>query len=359
MRKFLYALVLAPSLLFGQRDSLDIKIGQMIIMGLDNFNELDESEPMFLDIRDGILGNVILYSKHINQENPKSALQEITEHIQSIAPIPVFIGIDEEGGRVNRLKPKYGFPKTRSAQKLGEINQKDSTTAYASSSAKAMTAMGINMNFAPTLDVNVNPQNPVIGRVGRSYSEDETEVARHGLWMIQAQQRQGIVNVVKHFPGHGSSSTDSHLGMADVSDTWQRRELDPFKKLIEKGEVDALMTAHIVNAKRDPSRKPATLSKKIIAGLLREQIGYDGVVISDDMQMHAISKHYGFEEAIVLSINAGVDMVMFANNIELSDRVSPQQIHNLIKMNVIEGKIPLQRIEDSYRRIKNLKKDRL
>lgn len=353
MRRF-FLLLFLPLFSHAQPDSLDIKIGQMIIMGLDNFNKLDKSEPMLKDIELGILGNVIVYTKHINKKKSTESLKKITDHIQSIAKIPVFIGIDEEGGKVNRLKPRYGFNETRSAQYLGDLDDRDSTRYYARTSAESMTSVGVNMNFAPNLDVNINPKNPVIGSKERSYSSDHSMVSTHAGLMLAEQNNKGIVNVLKHFPGHGSSDSDTHLGIADVTNSWRPEELFPYKRLMDSGEVKAIMTAHIVNKKLDSI--PATLSKTIITDLLRNFMGYDGLVLSDDMQMHAISKHFGFEEAIVLSINAGVDMLMFANNTELADKVTPYQIHDMIKRNVILGNIPFSRINESFERIMKVKK---
>ncbi len=355
MRKWLLCLLLSPSVLFAQRDSLDIKIGQMLIMGLDNFNTLDKNQPMLKDIESGILGNIIIYGKHINKRHPEKSLREITHYIQKIAPIPVFIGIDEEGGKVNRLKPAHGFPPTASAQYLGTLDKEDSTRHYARTSAKAMADVGINMNFAPTVDLNTNPANPVIGSKERSYSSDMKRVAKHAGYVIDEQKNQGIVNVLKHFPGHGSSTSDTHLDMADVSDSWQIAELYPYKALIDQKKVEVIMTAHIVNERLDNSRVPATLSADVITGLLRNFLGYEGVVVSDDMQMHAISKHYGFEEALVRCINAGVDMVMIANNTDLAQVVTAAQVHWIIKQKVKDGSIPMSRIDESYRRIMRLK----
>ncbi len=355
MKRLLLLLFLSPIVASAQRDSLDIKIGQMIIMGLDNFNTLDKDEPMLRDIKNGTLGNVIIYAKHIDTKKPIKSLLKINEYLQEIAPIPVFIGIDEEGGKVNRLKPKYGFAETRSAQYLGELQNEDSTRYYARSSARTMKSVGINMNFAPDVDVNINPSNPVIGSKERSYSADHMVVSAQARMMIEEQSKEGIVNVLKHFPGHGSSTSDTHLGVADVSDSWKLEELYPYRSLMNQGKVQAIMTAHIVNRRLDESLKPATLSKKIITDLLRGFMGYDGLVISDDMQMHAISKHYGFEEAIVLSINAGVDMLMFANNTDLASRTTADEIHDLIKRNVMLGNIPVSRIDESYQRIMKVK----
>lgn len=344
-----------PSLSWAQTDSLDIKIGQMIIIGLDDFNKLDKKEPIFHSIRTGTVGNIIIFEKHINPKKPAKSLKEITDYINLIAPIKPLIGIDEEGGKVNRLKPKYGFPKTVSAQYLGDLHNEDSTRYYASSSAIIMKSLGINMNFAPTVDVKLNPKNPVIAKPERSYSADPDTVSFQAGIMIDEQSKYGIINVLKHFPGHGSSNSDSHYGMADVTDTWKIDELFPYNTLIREGKVKAIMTAHIVNGQLDEERNPATLSEKIVTGLLRDFLRFEGVIFSDAMEMQAISKHYGTEEAVVKAINAGVDIVMFGNNGNLADEIRPFEIHDMIKRNVIQGNIPLSRIDESFRRIMKLK----
>lgn len=356
MKRCLIWICFVPSLALAQTDSLDIKIGQMLMMGLDDFTKLDKSQPMFRSIENGMLGNVILFEKHINRRGSAKNLTKITSYIQQIAPTPVLISIDEEGGRVNRLKPKYGFPITISAQCLGDLDDADSTGFYTARSAKTMSQLGINMNIAPNVDVNINPENPVIGLKERSYSEDYRKVTMHADAMVDAQSKEGVINVLKHFPGHGSSASDTHLGIADVSTSWMWEELFPYRSLIDSGKIQAIMTAHIVNERLDESRTPATLSKKIMTGLLRDFMGFKGVIISDDMQMHAISKYYGFEEAIVLSINAGVDILAFANNTDLTEKITLDYIHGIVKKNVLLGNIPAARVEESYQRIMHLKK---
>lgn len=357
MKKWIVIGLMLPMSLSAQVDSLDIKIGQMIILGLDDFTKLDKREPFFDYIKQGYLGNVILYGKHINTKNPEKSLKEITSYIQEVAPIPVFISIDEEGGKVNRLKPAYGFPKTVSAQYLGSIDIDDSTRFYARATAKTLRNLGINMNFAPDVDLMVNPTNPVIVKAERSYSADMKIVAKHSALVIDEQKKEGVVNVIKHFPGHGSSTSDTHLGIADVSKLWKIEELYPYKVLIEQDKVQAIMTAHIVNERLDPDRLPATLSKPIVTGILRNFFNYDGVIISDDMQMKAISEHFGFEEAITLSINAGVDMIMFANNTKAALQVTLPEIHGYIRKQVLGGQIPMNRINESYNRILKLKQE--
>lgn len=338
-----------------EADSLDIMIGQMIMIGIGDFNKLDTSSIVFDDLKAGKAGGIILFEKNLALENTDNILREIIDYAQSKAEIPLFVSIDEEGGRVNRLKPKYGYPVTRTAQALGEMDNLDSTRFYAQQTAGLLYRLGINMNFAPDVDVNINPQNPVIGGIGRSYSPDYWQVVRQANEVIEGHELFGVATVLKHFPGHGSSEKDTHLGIADVSSTWQFEELYPYKALIDSGKVRAIMTAHIVNYTLDEEKFPATLSAKIVNGILRGFLKYNGVVVSDDMQMRAISKEYGLEEAIKKCILAGVDILLFANNVPEYDLVTAHQIHGIIKKFVQNEDISEERIKKSYERIIDFK----
>ncbi len=337
-------------------DSLDIMIGQMIMIGLDDFNDIEKASDQVLAVRKGLVGGIILYEKHINPRDPAIKLKEIIDSLQAVSPIPLFFSIDEEGGQVNRLKPKYGFHPTQSAKTLGEWNQLDSTYAIAERTASLLSDLGINMNFAPVVDIAVNPENPVIARLGRSYSANYEKVTRHAYEVVRAHQKKGVIPVIKHFPGHGSSSTDTHLGLTDVSNSWVFDEIKPYFLFIGYQQLDAVMTAHIINERLDKERLPATLSKEIIQHTLRDLMHYQGVVISDDMQMQAISEHYGEEEALVKSINAGVDIMLFANNASLPNRIDVRKLHAIIRSNVIDGHIPKSRIRESFQRIIELKR---
>jgi beta-N-acetylhexosaminidase len=173
---------------------------------------------------------------------------------------------------------------------------------------------------------------------------------------IKPHRRFGVITVLKHFPGHGSSLADTHYGVADVTQTWTSTELIPYEKLIASGQVDAIMSAHIVNKKLDPSGYPGTLSARVIDSLLRKKYHYDGVVFSDDMQMQAVAKQYGLEEAIRMSINAGVDILCFSNNISGSEERTVDKVHSIIRSQVESGQIRRERIDEAYRRIMLLKK---
>lgn len=337
------------------KDSIDIMIGQMIMIGIGDFNLVDASEPIFKEIKDGKVGGVVLYEKNILFESPKPELALLVELLQRNASIPLFVSIDEEGGRVTRMKTRYGFPKNVSAQYLGDMNNLDSTRYYANQTASILSSFGINMNYAPVVDVNLNPKNPVIGRIERSYSKDYEEVIRQAYEVINQHNKRGVVPVLKHFPGHGSSRSDTHLGLTDVTETWQLEEMYPYSALIDSGVVKAVMTAHIVNKSLDNSKNPATLSRRIVTGMLRDFLGFQGVIISDDMQMGAINNEYGLREAIRLSIEAGVDMLMFANNVQDYNMVSASTVHAIIKDLLFEGIITRERIYASYKRIMKLK----
>ena len=345
---------LATTSLFAQtRDSLDIKIGQMILMGIP----YAKTDTVILEeVRKGNIGSIILFEKNIPKKpNAFADLKKIIWTYQQAAPFPIFVSVDQEGGKVNRLKEKYGFTRSITAEATGKSKTLDSARFYGEATAATLAGLGFNVNFAPCVDVAVEKTNPVIVTKGRSYSANEDSVAMMAAEFIKQHRKFGVVTVLKHFPGHGSSTTDSHFGIADVTKSWTLRELKPYQILLDSGYVDAVMSCHIVNKELDKSGKPGTLSADMLEGMLRKKMEYNGVVFSDDMQMEAISKQYGLEESIKLAILAGVDILCFANNVPGSQKISPQRIFEIIKNAVTSGEISAKRIDQSYQRIKQLK----
>lgn len=338
-------------------DSLDIKIGQMVMIGIGSIDEYDSTDRLVKYIEDGYVGGIVLYEKNILRKNPKPALKNLVCNYQTKPNIPLFISIDEEGGRVNRLKTKYGFLPTISAAKMARLNNTDSVSHYISNIVSNMYEVGINLNYAPDVDLAVNPYNPVIAKVERSYGLDPAEVSKYAMEIVKQHRLMGIGTVLKHFPGHGSSKSDTHLGIADVTNYWRFEELRPYKMMLDSGMVDAVMTAHIVNANLDHRKYPSTLSDKVVTGILRDFLNYEGVVFSDDMQMMAISDHYGFENAVKLAILAGVDVLMFANNVPGSENVTVKDLHGMIRKLVDSGEISESSINESYNRILKMKSD--
>ena len=334
-------------------DSLDIKIGQMLLIGFPKA----EADPAVLDeIRRGKVGSIIIFEKNIPPKNSFTGLKKITWAYQAAAAIPLFVCIDQEGGRVNRLKEKYGFPRSITAEAMGKAGSLDSVRFYSEATAATLAGLGINVNFAPVVDLASNPENPIIARYGRAFSANEDSVAILAREVIKAHRRFNVLTSLKHFPGHGSSKADTHLGIADVTNTWEERELEPYQLLIDSGYVDAIMSAHIVNKKLDAAGYPGTLSDDILTGILRQRLHFNGIVFSDDMQMHAITKHYGLEDAIRLAILAGVDIMTFSNNISGSDERTVDKVHSINRRMVQEGIISEARIDESFDRIMAVKK---
>jgi beta-N-acetylhexosaminidase len=338
--------------------SLGHKIGQMLNIGFRGMSVSDTSHIM-RDIQQYHLGGVTLFDYDVprdtamrNIRSPQQ-VQALTQKLQSLAETPLVIAIDQEGGKVARLKPKSGFPASVSAQYLGSLDNTDSTRYYARQMGQTLSNLGINVNLAPVVDLNTNPQNPVIGSLERSFSTNPKIVTQHATTYIKALHKFDVMSVLKHFPGHGSSQKDSHLGVVDVSDTWEQKELIPYRKLINSGTADMVMTAHIFNARWD-STYPATLSRPVITGMLRDDLGFEGVVMSDDLMMGAIRKEYGLKTTIKRAILAGVDVLSFANNSVYDPEIVPKA-HKIIKELIDEGQISRNRIDASYQRIMKMK----
>ena len=337
---------------------LQQKIGQMILAGFRG-TSVDDNSPVVRDIRQGNIGGVILFDKDValnsNERNIKSPEQvrELNESLQDYANGNLFISIDQEGGLIARLKEEYGFGKTVSHRQIGEMNDRAYTAGRASEMAETLSRAGFNLNFAPVVDLNINPENPVIGSFERSFSDDVDTVVRHAGIFINEMRKKGIISALKHFPGHGSSTADSHEGFVDVTRIWELKELSPFRDLIKAELADVVMTAHIYNSNYD-RKYPATLSENWLKGILRYGLHYNGVIITDDMQMKAISKHFTLVESVELALNAGADMLMFANNVDFDEDIAPKVVDIILEL-VKTKRISEERIEESYQRISKLK----
>ena len=341
-------------------DSLEVKAGQMIMVGFRGMTA-EEGSPIGRLLKEQHLGGVILFDYDVETKTASrnilssGQLRTLTGALQSCAAIPLFIAIDQEGGRVVRLKTKYGFPPSVSQKYLGVLNNTDSTRMYAGRTARTLSGSGINVNFAPVLDVNLNPENPVIGKLDRSFASDPKVVAAQAKTMIDAFHSSNILSAVKHFPGHGSSKTDSHEGFVNISDSWNPIELIPYGELISSGFRDMVMTAHVYQSGLDPVW-PASLSRNIITGLLRDSLRFQGVIVSDDLQMKAIADQYELKTVVKQAIDAGVDILLFGNNTGNYDETISKRVHAMICDLVRRGEITADRIDASFDRIMALKK---
>lgn len=339
-----------PEIVLSQVDALmedmtlEEKIGQLLIVGMQGKTYGDELDHL---IRQHHVGGIILLGKNISY--PAGMLKLLNESKQANADykIPLFISVDEEGGRVSRLPSS--MRKLPAAEYFGRTG--DEMLAYETGTylAELLHAFGYNMNYAPVLDVHSNPKNPVIG--DRSFSSNPEEVADVGMAVMQGMTDNGIISVVKHFPGHGDTHVDSHLSLPVIDKSLaelHETELIPFQQAIEEN-ADVIMVAHIMFPELD-DMYPSSLSKKIITDLLREEMQFEGVVITDDMTMGAIVNEYTVPEAAVQSFLAGSDLLLIAGDYE-----NQVGTINALMAAVQEGKISEERIDESVKRILKLK----
>lgn len=334
-------------------------IGQLFILGFNGLT-VNQNSPIVADIKERNLGGVILFDKLLakseSQNNIQSPAQvkELNSSLQACAETPLLIAIDQEGGMVKRLKSSTGFPETLSAEELGFKNDLTLTAIHAGCTAQTLQKLGINYNLAPVVDLNSFPDNPVIGKIKRSFSADPESVIRHADTWIQEHKKQNILCCLKHFPGHGSSQTDSHLGFTDISTSWQDTELVPFKRLINTIPIDSVMLGHLFHSGFDTTH-PTSLSKAIVQDLLRTQLKFQGVAITDDFQMKAITDKYGIEESVCLALAAGVDMIIVGNNLEY-DPGFLQRIIPAVSLAVKEKRISEDRIYEAWQRVTQMKR---
>ena len=329
-------------------------IGRVLIVGFED-ESIDKNSKITSHLQNYELGGVILFDRFYNDRNKTKnisspeQLKALTSSLKSFSKKPLLISVDQEGGKVARLKPAYGFGATPSAKVVSEMDAYMSTHVY-NNLARTLNKAGINCDFAPVVDLAINPNNSVIVGLKRSYGSDSKEVVKYSKIFMSSLKEQNIISVLKHFPGHGSSLADSHQGFVDISKTWSETELEPYKELIKTGDVSMIMSAHVFNSQLD-KEYPATLSYKVSTKLLREKLGYRGVIVSDDMQMKAISEHYSLKQSVTLAINAGVDMLIFGNQLATQDI---DELVNLILEQIKNGSISYERILESNKRVESL-----
>lgn len=352
MIKLILIFSLIFSSLFAKTPSLEEMVGQMIMVGVGGSKPSDKwVKQIETDIKKGRVGGVILFANNI--ENP-TQLKKLTSYLSSVkTKQPLFIAVDQEGGKVQRLNKKNGFDSYPSAYEVSRNKTLLEGYNIYKKMADELKEYGFNINFAPVVDININPNSPAIGAKKRSYSAKEEIVIAYSSEFLRAQKDAGIISVLKHFPGHGSAISDSHKRLTDVSHTWEYRELKPYYSFIKYEKTDAIMVGHI-NLQKFDKIYPASLSKKMVKGLLRGQLEFDGVVFSDDMQMKAISDIYGFDHSIILAINAGVDVLVYSSYFTKKSSVIKEVTQTIVEA-VKSGKIDITTIEDSYKRIIRLK----
>jgi beta-N-acetylhexosaminidase len=341
-------------------DTLPIrkKIAQLFLMGFRGSDVSTGSEVLHM-IQEVGPGAVILFDQDMvhhkpvhNISSPKQ-LQELCGALHQTSSLPLWIGIDQEGGLVNRLKSEYGFPETNSHAYLGKQDNLEWTYQQAKDIGSVLREMHISINFAPVVDIAKEENSSIIAKRERSFGRSSELVYRHAKAYLEGLGSEGIWGCCKHFPGHGSAKGDTHAGFVDITETWEVDELLPYSSLIEDGLCSMIMSAHVIHKDFD-IQHPATLSEHIIPKLLREKMGYDGMIFTDDMQMRAISNHYGIKEALKMGLNAGVDMFCFGNNL-LPEPAKLSDLVCLVEQLLDEGLISENRIDQSVIKILTLK----
>jgi beta-N-acetylhexosaminidase len=332
------------------------RIARLLIVGFRGLT-VDDAPWIRTAIAERGLGGVILFDRdqgNGGQRNVKSPAQvrRLTADLRALAPDRgLIVAIDQEGGIVTRLSPKWGYPAVASEESIGQQGD-TAVTSWAEGIAATLEDAGINLNFAPVVDLNVNPTNPAIGALDRAFSADPQVVARDAALEIQAHRAAGVRTAIKHFPGLGSASTNTDFGVADVTKTWTDKELDPYRSLLQQDLVDLVMAAHVVNGQIDPNA-PASLSKATVTDLLRGQLGFDGPVVTDDMGAAAITDAFGFADAIGLALEAGNDLLLFANQADYDTRL-PGKVVDIIEGFVASGRLTEAQIDASIARTEAL-----
>ena len=339
-------------------NSLEQLVGQLIIAG---FRGKDSETGSLIEqyIQKYNVGGVILYDEDLeigglssrNISSPEQ-VKNLTNYLQSISDSHLLICIDQEGGTVNRLKSDYGFSQCPSWKKIGSLNNQMITQQFSYSLAQTLFKCGINLNFAPVLDLDYGPKT-TIGESSRAISHDPARVVFHSKIFISELKKYGIISCAKHFPGQGSAMTDTHLGYTDISNTWTVKDLLPFDELIQSNDLNMIMIAHTFDKKLDPNL-PSSLSKKIITNMLRNDLGFDGVIICDDPSMKAISNHYDLDTTFELMLNAGVDLFCLGNNLDYDPNYIEKCIQSICHL-IKSGKISEDRVSLSIDRINALK----
>lgn len=334
-----------------ERLTLEQKIGQMVMMGVPGTEAGAQAAELIGKYH---VGGVMLFAENVASAGQ---VRELTAALQELARAsgagwPLFIAVDQEGGRVARLRE--GFTPLPSAMALGAAGSGELAEQVGRIAGTELAALGINMNAAPVLDVNNNPHNPVIGT--RSFGERAETVAALGTAWMRGLQKAGVLAVGKHFPGHGDTAVDSHVALPTVAHARERLEaveLVPFRAAIAAG-IDAIMSAHITFPAVEPAPGvPSTLSERVLTGLLRRELGFDGIIMTDALEMKGITSRFSIPEAAVKAVLAGADVVLVAQSQYNED--GKRAVERLVQA-VRDGIVPEKRIDESVRRIQSVKR---
>jgi beta-N-acetylhexosaminidase len=337
--------------------------GQQLMVGFQGTEATQESvKRLFKAIEEGKVGGVIFFKHNIVSSDQ---IKKLLKDFKALAtPYPLFLAIDQEGGRVQRLNASNGFADFYSAFEVSKRFSPEEAYHYYQKMASMVKEAGFNVVLGPVGDLHANSKNgavcPVIGGLERSFSENPEKVASYAEAFIQAHHDHSLLTALKHFPGHGFATHDTHKGLVDITETWDALELEPFIKLKEK--ADMIMGAHLVHRRFD-SKDPLTLSSSFNREMLRKKVGFEGVIITDCLCMGAIQQHYSLKETVIKGLQAGNDILLFSNNAAAApdqdrfdkDEYEINSLHIILQQALDQGLISLQEMKASFSRILSLK----
>lgn len=337
---------------FAEAAAPDIRqmAGAMLMMG---FRGTTAPESVRQAVQRGELGGIILFDRDAktggrrNVESP-AQVKALLGDLQRIAPYPLFTAIDQEGGKVRRLKPERGFFDLPSAETMGTM---DEETVYQLGlrAGREMAELGINVDLAPVVDVRRSQKSPGLGDLGRLFSADPERTAAYGRAFSHGLMQAGVIPVLKHFPGLGSADKDSHHALPDVTKHWDERELVPYEQAFREGFWGMVLVAHVYHRGLD-EQLPSSLSSSVIQGLLRNRLDWQGLVISDDLQMGAVAEGYSLKDIIRRAIAAGNDILLFGNNLEFDENLHERVLAIMLDL-VRQGDVSRERLEQSWNRM--------
>jgi len=334
--------------------SLERMVGQMLIVG---FKGRKPGQPwprlIVKQLKQGQIGGVVFLKRNIRS---KRQVRRLTAAFAAANRLhPAFVAVDQEGGRVQRLSRRAGFRRYSSASVIARRFSPRGARRIYGLMADELADAGFNLNFGPVVDLALNRANRVVGRARRTYGRDPEKVTAYARAFVEAHRDRGVATSLKHFPGHGSSRRDSHHGRVDITNTWEPEELEPFASMIAGGHGDMVMVGHLVNAGFTPmDDAPMTLADGGISETLRGELAFGGVVITDDLNMGAIRRHYPLKQTVLKAIQAGNDILLFSNTARKAPAL-PGQVLKIVREAVAAGSISRARLRASYDRIIALK----
>ncbi len=328
--------------------------GQLVIKGFFGQTPIDKQvKATRRALENGVISGVIFYDKNVR--NPKQVASLTRYLLASKTPYTPIIAVDQEGGAVQRLNRRKGFTYVPGHFRMQQRNTVEQARTRYDAMTKELAQAGFNTNLGPVVDLNLNPDNPIIARARRSFGQHPLYVARYAESFIEAHKAKGIGTAVKHWPGHGSSTKDTHLQFVDVTGHWKAVEIEPYRRLFAKGYSGMVMISHLYHRDWGGGKDlPASLSPIAIKTMLRDDLGYDGVLITDDLQMRGISTRFKLDEAIIMALAAGNDIALIGNVLASTPENADFAVR-AIERGVREGRLAFKDLYRSWQRVTQYK----